>query len=88
MSKEDISDILIKNKLAELRNEIMEFAKAANDCSIIMASDQSELVGEIKGSLNHGALVTNKIRRIEYDGSIELYDKFKRKLLQCNCSKS
>ena len=85
MSEEDIANRLIQHKLDALRNDVMEFAKAANDCSIIMASHHSENVGEIKGSLNHGTLIIDKTQRQVYDGLIETYDKFKRKLLRCNC---
>lgn len=85
MSEENIAHKLIQQKLDTLRNETMEFAKAANDCSIIMASGYSEFVGEIKGELNHGTLITDKTQRQAYDGSIDLYNKFKRKLLRCSC---
>jgi len=85
MPEENTAKILIQNKLDELRNDIMEFAKASNDCSIIMASHHSEDIGEIKGSLNYGTLIIDKTQHQVYDGLIETYDKFKRKLLRCNC---
>jgi len=85
MSTEDTTNILIQNKLEELRNDIMEFAKAANDCSIIMASHHSEEIGEIKGSLNHGTHIIDKTQRQIYDGLVGTHDKFKRKLLRCSC---
>ena len=85
MSEENISNKLIQTKLDTLRNEIMEFAKAVNDCSIIMTSHHSELIGEINGSLNYGTLVADKTKRQEYDVSIDTYNKFKRKLIRCNC---
>ena len=85
MPEKDTTIILIQNKLEELRNDIMEFAKAANDCSIIMASHHSEDIGEIKGSLNYGTLIIDKTQRQIYDGLVETHDKFKRKLLRCSC---
>ncbi len=84
MSEED-TNRLIQQKLRTLRNETMEFAKAANDCNISMVTHHSEGIGEIKGSLNHGTVLTDKARRQEYDGLIDTYDKFKRKLLRCSC---
>lgn len=85
MSEEYVTNRLIQRKLDTLRNEIMEFAKAANDCNIIMVTHHSEVVGEVKGSLNHGTTLTDKTHRQEYNGLIETYDKFKRKLLRCSC---
>ena len=85
MSEEDAANRLIKRKLDTLRNEIMEFAKAANDCNIVMTTHHSEGIGEIKGSLNQGTAIIDKTRRQEYDGLVDTYNKFKRKLLRCSC---
>lgn len=76
---------LIQQKLDTLRSETIEFAKAANDCSIIMSNHHSENIGEIAGILNHGTLIIDKIQHREYEVLIETYDKFKKKLLRCNC---
>lgn len=85
MSEEDTTNRLIQSKLDTLREEIMEFAKAANDCSIIMANYHTENIGELKGSLNHGTLITDETQRQVYDGLVGTHDKFKRKLLRCSC---
>jgi hypothetical protein len=85
MSEENTENILIQHKLEELRNEIMEFAKASNDCSIIMSNHHSEEIGEIKGSLNYGTYIMDKTQRQIYDGLVGTHDKFKRKLLRCSC---
>lgn len=84
MSEEDTSRI-IQKKLDTLRNEIMEFAKAANDCNIVMTTHHSESIGEINGSINHGTVLIDKTQRQEYDGLVDTYNKFKRKLLRCSC---
>lgn len=84
MTEED-TNRLIKRKLNTLDNETLEFAKAANDCSIVMATHHSEGIGELKGSLSHGTIIEDKTLRQEYDLLVEKYNKFKRKLLRCSC---
>lgn len=85
MQEDDATNRLIRQKLDTLREAAMDFGKSVLDCSIIMATHNSENIGEIQGSLNNGASIKDKTQRQEYDGSIDLYNKFKRHLLRCSC---
>lgn len=87
MTKENINitNILVDRKLTTLRDKILEFAKVANDCNIVMTNHQSIEIGEIKGELNNGGLVKDKVLHRKYDALIEEYDQFSDKLLSCDC---
>ncbi len=76
---------VVRHRLGELRNEILEFSEAANDCNIIMATYNAENIGDIEGSLSHGAMINDKAQHIEYDILIESFGKAKTKLLSCTC---
>ncbi len=87
MTKENTFNPLIQNRLDTLRNKILEFSKAANDCSIIMTAYHAQGAGEIMGSLGHGTIIKYDIQRKEYDGLIDEYSAFSRKLLNCGCKR-
>lgn len=85
MTEENIADVTVQHKLRGLRDEIMEFAKSANNCSIIMTNHHSQNVGETIGLLGNGMLIKDKTQRKEYNVLVETYNQFAGKLLLCDC---
>jgi hypothetical protein len=78
---------LRKKGLDRLRVHIMDFAKAANDCSIIAVNYESHAVGEYMGSLGFGAWLKDRDQKREYDSLVETYSRFTDKLHTCRCNK-
>lgn len=89
MPEENVNLIsqLRKKDLDQLREHIMDFAKAANGCNIIGVNYESQAVGEYMGSLRFGALLKDEDQKREYDSLVETYGRFTDKLRLCRCSK-
>ena len=75
------------NELKSLREHINGYAKAVNECSIIMVRHHAHGIGECIGNLGHGTYIKDDIQKKEYNFLIDTYDMFSDTIRLCTCNK-
>ena len=87
MTEEDPMKHIRQNELKSLREHINGYAKAVNECSMIMVRHHAQGIGEAIGNLGHGTYIKDKTQKKEYDFLIDTYDMFSDTIRLCNCTK-
>ena len=87
MEEEDSMKQIRQNQLKSLREHINGYAKAVNECSMIMVRHHAQGIGESIGDLGHGAYIKDDTQKREYDFLIDTYDMFSDTIRLCNCNK-
>ncbi len=83
----------IREELDHLKNSIINFSNAAENCEIIQINQYSELIGDSMRYLDYGRNIQfaepKEERQVgEYRSLIHQYEKAKDKLFRCDCQKS
>ncbi len=83
----------IREELDHLKNSIINFSNAAENCEIIQINQYSELIGDSIRYLDYGRNIQfaepKEERQVgEYRSLINQYEKAKDKLFRCDCQKS
>ena len=87
MPEEDPMKHTRQNDLKSLREHINGYAKAVNECSMIMVRHHAQSIGESIGNLGHGIYIKDDTQKREYDFLIDTYDMFSDTIRLCNCTK-